>query len=125
MGMILAIFDLQVTLILQTKLQVKWPFHSEVFDLPIASIFPASFKSVGLSVQEIKGNIDFQDGGHLGLPIGTVLAVFDLQIALIFPTKIFTFSFAKVVISILSSGYFRALYMCHFFFHLHVSPGDQ
>ena len=23
--------------------------------------------------------IDFQDGGHLGFPIGTILAIFDLQ----------------------------------------------
>ena len=34
--------------------------------------------------------IDFQDGchgGHLGLPIGTILAIFDLQITLMLPTK--------------------------------------
>ena len=57
-GMILAIFDLQVTPML----------------LP-------SLESTGLSVQEKKRKIDFQDGchgGHLGFPIGTILAIFDL-----------------------------------------------
>ena len=28
-----------------------------------------------------------QDGGHLGLPIGTILTIFDLQITPMFPTK--------------------------------------
>ena len=31
------------------------------------------FESIGLSVQEKKFNIDFQDGGQLGLPIRTIL----------------------------------------------------
>ena len=34
--------------------------------------------------------IDFQDGGHgghLGFPIGTILAIFDLQVTLMLPTK--------------------------------------
>ena len=34
--------------------------------------------------------IDFQDGGHgghLGFPIGTILAIFDLQVTLMFPSK--------------------------------------
>ena len=34
--------------------------------------------------------IDFQDGshgGHLGYPIGTILAIFDLQVTLMLPTK--------------------------------------
>ena len=38
-------------------------------------------ESTGLSVQEKKRKIDFQDGchgGHLGFPIGTILAIFDL-----------------------------------------------
>ena len=41
-----------------------------------------SFRPVGLSVQE-KFNIDFQDAcySHLGFPIGTISAIFDLQIA--------------------------------------------
>ena len=57
-GMILAIFDLQVTPMLPTK-----------------------FESTGLSIQEKKRKIDFQDGchgSHLGFPIGTIFAIFDL-----------------------------------------------
>ena len=34
-------------------------------------------ESIGLLVQEKKRKIDFQDGGHLGFPIGTILAIFD------------------------------------------------
>ena len=44
--------------------------------------FLASLESIGLSVQEKKRKIDFQDGGHgghLGFPIGMILAIFDLQ----------------------------------------------
>ena len=44
----------------------------------------------GLSVQEKKLNIDFQDGGHgghLGFRIRTTLAIFDLQDTLMLPTK--------------------------------------
>ena len=47
--------------------------------------YQTSFKSVGLLVQ--KFNIDFQDVGHLGFPIGTILATFDLQVTLILPMK--------------------------------------
>ena len=43
------------------------------------------FKSIGLLVQEKKFNIDFQDGGHLGFPIRTILATADLQVLLILP----------------------------------------
>ena len=46
--------------------------------------------SIGLSVQEKKRKIDFQDGshgGHLGFPIGTILAIFDLQVTLMVPTE--------------------------------------
>ena len=42
--------------------------------------FLASLESIGLSVQEKKRKIDFQDGGHHGFPIGTILAIFDLQV---------------------------------------------
>ena len=52
--------------------------------------FLPSFESTGLSVQEKKRKIDFQDGshgGHLGFPIGTILAIFDLQVTLMLPTK--------------------------------------
>ena len=41
--------------------------------------YQTSFKSTGLSVQEKKFNIDFQDGDHLGFPIRMTLATFDLQ----------------------------------------------
>ena len=44
----------------------------------------------GLSVQEKKGKIDFQDGHHgscLGFPIRMILAIFDLQVTLMLPTK--------------------------------------
>ena len=52
--------------------------------------FLASLESTGLSVQEKKRKIDFQDGGHgghLGFPIGTILAIFDLQATLMVPSK--------------------------------------
>ena len=42
---------------LPSKFGVNWPFSSG---------------------EERK--IDFQDGGHLGFPIGTILAIFDLQV---------------------------------------------
>ena len=50
--------------------------------------FLASLESTDVSVQEKKRKIDFQDGGnggHLGLPIGTILAIFGLQVTL--PSK--------------------------------------
>ena len=37
-----------------------------------------------------EAKIDFQDGchgGHLGLPIGTILAIFDLQVTPMLPSK--------------------------------------
>ena len=52
--------------------------------------FLPSFESTGLSVQEKRRKIDFQDGchgGHLGYPIGMILAVFDLQVTPMSPTK--------------------------------------
>ena len=57
-GMILAIFDLKITLMLTTQFEVNKPFGSG---------------------EEVKNR--FQDGrhsGHLGFPIGTILAIFDL-----------------------------------------------
>ena len=45
------------------------------------------FESAGLSVQEKKFNIDFQDGGHLGFPLRTILATFELQVTSILPIK--------------------------------------
>ena len=67
-GTILAIFDLQVTLMLPTKFGVNF----------------------SLSVQEKKRKIDFQDGrhgGHLGFSIGTILAIFYLQVTPMLPSK--------------------------------------
>ena len=52
--------------------------------------FLASLESIGLSVQEKKRKIDFQDGGHgghLGYMIGTILAIFDLQDTPMLPSK--------------------------------------
>ena len=45
---------------------------------------------IGLSAQVMKWKIDFQDGGHdghLGFPIGTILAIFDLQVTPMLPTN--------------------------------------
>ena len=61
-GMILAIFDLQVTLMLPTKFGVNW----------------------------LLGFGDFQDGchgGHLVFPIRMILAIFVLQVTPMLPTK--------------------------------------
>ena len=44
-------------------------------------------ESIGLSVQEKKRKIDFQDGGHLGFLINTILASFDLQVTPMLPSK--------------------------------------
>ena len=52
--------------------------------------FLASLESIGLLVQEKKQKIDFQDGchgGHLGFPIGMILAIFDLQFTPMLPSK--------------------------------------
>ena len=52
--------------------------------------FLASLESIGLSVQEKKRKIDYQDGGHgghLGFPIGMILANFNLQVTPMLPTK--------------------------------------
>ena len=38
----------------------------------------------------VEAKIDFQDGGnggHLGFPISTILAIFDLQVILMLPSK--------------------------------------
>ena len=49
-------------------------------------IFLSSFESVGLSsLDELKK--DFQDGEHIGFPIKTNLATFDLQVTQILPSK--------------------------------------
>ena len=68
-------FDLQVTLMLPTKFGVNWPFGSG---------------EVAKKKKKKKKKKKFQDGGHgghLGFPIGTILAIFDVQIILILPAK--------------------------------------
>ena len=55
-----------------------------IFDLQVTLMLPSKF---GLSVQEKKQNIDFQDGGHLGFQIRTILAIFDLQVTLMLLSK--------------------------------------
>ena len=48
------------------------------------------FESTGLSVQEKKPKLDFQDGrqgGHLGFSILMILAIFYLQVTQMLPTK--------------------------------------
>ena len=60
------------------------------FDLQVARYFLLSFESIGLIVQEKKLKIDFQDGSHgryRGFPIGTILAICDLQVASMLPTQ--------------------------------------
>ena len=52
--------------------------------------FLPSLKSICLSVQKNNRKIEFQDGrhdSHSGFPIGIVLAIFDLQVTSILPTK--------------------------------------
>ena len=43
--------------------------------------------SIGLSVNDKYFKIDFQDGGHLGFPNASILAIFDLQVTPILPNK--------------------------------------
>ena len=65
---ILAIFDVQVTQMLPTKFQIRWPFGSG---------------------EEAK--IDFEDGrhgSHFGFPIGTVLSIFNLEVTLMLHTEL-------------------------------------
>ena len=65
--MILAIFDLQVALMLPSKFGVNWPFGSG---------------------EEAKKRFeDGGHGGHLGFSIGTILAIFDLQVTRMLLTK--------------------------------------
>ena len=44
-------------------------------------------ESIGLSVQKKRRKIDFPDGSNLGFPIGTILAIFDLHVTPMLPTK--------------------------------------
>ena len=50
-----------------------------IFYLQVTSRFLPSFESIGLSVQEKKRKMHYQDDGrcgHLGFPIETILAIF-------------------------------------------------
>ena len=52
--------------------------------------FLPCLESIGFLVQEKKRKIDFQDGchgGHLRFPISRILAIFDLQVTLMLPSK--------------------------------------
>ena len=65
------------------RLKLMLIYNSPIYVLP-------SIKSIGLSVQEKKRKIDFQNSGHgshLGFPILTILAIFDLQITSMLPMK--------------------------------------
>ena len=94
-GAILAIFDLQVTLMIPTKFQVNWTpgsgkeakidfHHGGHLGFPIETIlailiyqspicFLPSFESIGLSIQKKKRKID---GGHLGFSIRTFYFIY-------------------------------------------------
>ena len=94
--MILATVNLQVTSILpmkfesialsvqekkfKTAMAAIWDFLSQRFELFFIYKSPRCFlpgvELIGLSDQKGKGKIDFQDGRHLGFPIGTILAIF-------------------------------------------------
>ena len=111
----LAIFDLQMTLMLSTKFRDNWPvgsgekrnihfqdsshggFHGFLIRMILAIFFIykspwcflPSIKSTGLSVQDKKWTIDFQDGhhgSHLGYPIGTISAIHLLVIQCFLPS---------------------------------------
>ena len=108
-GTILAVFDLQVIPMLPTKFRINWLLGlgeevknrflrwrpSLISDWNDFNYFwsPShlpSFESIGLSVQEKQRKLDFQDGGHgrhLGSLIGTILAILDLQVTLMLPSK--------------------------------------
>ena len=55
-------------------------------DLYRSPDYQISLSQLAFRVQK-KFNIDFQDGGHLGFPIRTILATFDLQVTSILPRK--------------------------------------
>ena len=57
--------------------------------------FLQNFESIGLLVQKEKQKIDFQDGGHQGFSIGTILAIFNLQVIPMLLTK-FGVNFPRV-----------------------------
>ena len=101
----LAIFDLQVTPMLPTKFGVHWPFGSEEqaenrFSIRLSwrpswiserndfSYFlSTSHPDVSYLVSSQLAFAFRRRSGHLGFPISTILAVFDLQVTPMLPTK--------------------------------------
>ena len=110
------LFNLQVNSMLPTKFQVNWPFGSgeeaknrfsrwppwwpcwisdqNDFSNFLSTSHPDASNQVSgqlaFLVQEKKGKIDFQDGchgGQLRFPIGMILAIFDLQVTPLLPSK--------------------------------------
>ena len=101
---------------LPTKFQVSWPFGSRkevknrfsrwlpwppsgisdlndfsfLFYLQVTPMPPTKFQVNWSFLPEKKRKIDFQDGhhgGHLGFPIGMILAIFNLQVTPMIPTS--------------------------------------
>ena len=66
--------------------QLYWISDQKDFSYFLSTSFLPCFESIGLSVQEEKRKIDFQDGRHLGFLIRN-LPIFDLQVILTLPTK--------------------------------------
>ena len=86
-AMILAIFDLQVTRMLPTKLRVNWPFGSgeEPNSTPMP---PTQFRVNWPFGSREEAKIDFPNGGHgVGFPIRPILISFDLHVTPMLPTK--------------------------------------
>ena len=76
-GPILSIFDLYVTPMLATKFKVYWPFGSrDEAKNRFSRWLPRGRRCGGLG-----------GGGQLGFRIGMILAIFDLQVIPILPTK--------------------------------------
>ena len=71
-GTILTVFDLQVTPMFPTELQINWP------------LVPEKQK---LDVQDSRYSSRHGHGGYFGFPIGTILAIFDQQVTPMLPTK--------------------------------------
>ena len=72
--------------ILLTRLKC-WNFQNVTSKTSHPQCLLLTFESNGISVQQNKWKIDFQDGGHLGFPIGAIIAIFDLQVTRMLPTK--------------------------------------
>ena len=59
-----------------------------VFDLQVTQYFLSNFESVDLSIQKFKIHVQDENcGNHLVFHIGTILAIFDLQVASMISTK--------------------------------------